>query len=163
MSIILYVYNIVFSQMHLVESAKLSDWEMTHSHLEHQGDLGKGQFGDVKLAYLKTITCTRRVRNYMDRMIKLGNSMSTLNVVAVKYLKGNYNSSLCYIVTTSCIHTHMLIVHPHVQGILCEVYFAQTRHGHAYSYFPHLVYMIPYACSVELFSYCKICPIIHDQ
>ena len=106
MSIILYVYNIIFSQIQPVESATLSDWEMTHSHLELQGDLGKGQFGDVKLAYLKTITCTRRVRNYMDRMIKLGYSMSTLNTVAVKYLKGNYNNSLCYIlVTTSCIYT----------------------------------------------------------
>ena len=108
MSIILYVYNIIFSQIHPVESAKHSGWEMTHSHLELQGDLGKGQFGDVKLAYLKTITCTRRVRNYMDRMIKLGNSMSTLNVVAVKYLKGNYNSRLCYIVTTTvAVYTHV--------------------------------------------------------
>ena len=96
--IILYVYNTIFSQIHPGESATLGDWEMTHSHLEIQGDLGKGQFGDVKLAYLKTMTCTRRVRNYMDRMIELGNSMSTLNAVAVKYLKGTYNNSLmCYI------------------------------------------------------------------
>ena len=87
----------IFSQIHPGESVTLSDWEMTHSHLEIQGKLGKGQFGDVKLAYLKTMTCTRRVRNYMDRMIKLGNSMSTLNAVAVKYLKGTYNSSLCNI------------------------------------------------------------------
>ena len=56
-------YNIIFSQIHPGESATLSDWEMTHSHLQLQGDLGKGQFGDVKLAYLKTMTCTRRVRN----------------------------------------------------------------------------------------------------
>ena len=89
-----YVYNIIFSQIHPGESATLGDWEMTHSDLELQGDLGKGQFRDVKLANLKTMTCTRRVRNYMDRMINLGNSMSTSNTVAVKYLKGNYNSSL---------------------------------------------------------------------
>ena len=89
--------NIIFSQIHPGESATLSDWEMTHSHLELLGDLGTGQFGDVKLAYLKTMTCTRRVRNYVDRMIKLGNSMSTLNAVAVKYLKGNYTTAVCVI------------------------------------------------------------------
>ena len=93
----MYVNNIIwlFSQIHPGESASLGDWEMTHSHLEIQGDLGKGQFGDVKLAKLKTMTCTWRVRSYMDRMIKLGNSMSTSNTVAVKYLKSNDNSSLC--------------------------------------------------------------------
>ena len=85
----------LFSQIHPGQSATLGDWEMTHSDLEPQGDLGKGQFGDVKLAYLKTMTCTRRVRNHLDRMIKLGNSISTSNTVAVKYLKGNYSSSLC--------------------------------------------------------------------
>ena len=64
------------------------EWKMKHSDLEIQGQLGKGQFGDVVLAFLKSTSCTSKVKNYIDRMLMQGDSLSTSKTVAVKYLKG---------------------------------------------------------------------------
>ena len=64
------------------------EWEMKHSDIEIQGHLGKGQFGDVVLAFLKNKSCTSKVKTYIDRMVMQGDSLSTSKTVAVKYLKG---------------------------------------------------------------------------
>ena len=64
------------------------EWEMKHSDLELQGLLGKGQFGDVVLAFLKSTSCTSRVKTHIDRMVMQGDSLSTSKTVAVKFLKG---------------------------------------------------------------------------
>jgi proto-oncogene tyrosine-protein kinase Ret len=63
-------------------------WEMSHDDLELQGSLGMGQFGDVKLAFLKSTPCTDRIRSYIDRMKGAGESLSTCRTVAVKFLRG---------------------------------------------------------------------------
>ena len=73
------------------------EWEMKHSDLELQGRLGKGQFGDVVLAFLKSTSCTSRVKTYIDRMVMQGDSLSTSKTVAVKYLKGKKSCVNCYV------------------------------------------------------------------
>ena len=60
---------------------------MKHSDLEVQGPLGKGQFGDVMLAFLTSTSCTDRVKSYTDRMVLQGDSLSTSKTVAVKFLR----------------------------------------------------------------------------
>ena len=77
-------------------SLVVDEWEMKHSDLEKQGQLGKGQFGDVVLAFLKSTSCTSRVKNYIDRMVMQGDSLSTSKTVAVKYLKGETSYVNCY-------------------------------------------------------------------
>ena len=72
------------------------EWEMKHSDLEIQGHLGKGQFGDVNLAFLKSTLCTSRVKTYIDRMVMQGDSLSTSKTVAVKYLKGKISCVNCF-------------------------------------------------------------------
>ena len=72
------------------------EWEMKHSDLELQGHLGKGQFGDVVLAFLKSTSCTSRVKTYIDRMVMQGDSLSTSKTVAVKYLKGEKSCVNCF-------------------------------------------------------------------
>ena len=72
------------------------EWEMKHSDLELQGCLGKGQFGDVVLAFLKNTLCTSRVKTYINRMVMQGDSLSTSKTVAVKYLKGEESCVNCY-------------------------------------------------------------------
>ena len=64
-----------------------NEWEMKHSDLEIQGPLGKGEFGDVMLAFLTSTTCTDRVKTYTDRMVMQGDSLSTSKTVAVKFLR----------------------------------------------------------------------------
>ena len=63
------------------------EWRMKHSDLEVQGFLGKGQFGDVMLAFLTSTSCTDRVKSYTDRMVMQGNFLSMTNTVAVKFLR----------------------------------------------------------------------------
>ena len=72
------------------------EWEMKHSDIEIQGHLGKGQFGDVVLAFLNSTSCTNRVKKYIDRMVIQGDSLSTSKTVAVKYLKGEKSCANCY-------------------------------------------------------------------
>ena len=72
------------------------EWEMKHSDIEIQGHLGKGQFGDVVLAFLKSTSCTSRVKKYINRMVIQGDSLSTSKTVAVKYLKGEKSCANCY-------------------------------------------------------------------
>ena len=72
---------------------------MSHDDLELQSSLGMGQFGDVKLAFLKSTSCTDRIKSYIDRMKGAGESLSTCRTVAVKFLRGNL------IYWTPCIHT----------------------------------------------------------
>ena len=64
------------------------EWEMKPSDLVLQGDLGKGRFGNVKLAFLNNTTCNSRVKNYFNRMVTQGESFSTARTVAVKFLEG---------------------------------------------------------------------------
>ena len=64
------------------------DWEISPDDLELQGSLGKGQFGDVKLALVKNMSCTSKLKNYMVRQVAAGESLSTSRAVAVKYLRG---------------------------------------------------------------------------
>ena len=64
------------------------EWEISPDDLELQEKLGKGQFGDVKLALVKNMSCTSKLRNYVDRQVAGGESLSTSRAVAVKYLRG---------------------------------------------------------------------------
>ena len=82
--------------METSNSLVVEEWEMKHSDLELQGQLGKGQFGDVVLAFLKSTSCTSKVKNYIDRMVMQGDSLSTSKTVAVKYLKGKKSCVNCY-------------------------------------------------------------------
>ena len=62
---------------------------LKRSDLEIQGHLGAGQFGDVALAFLKSTTCTSRVKSYVDRVVAQGNTLASSKAVAVKFLKGS--------------------------------------------------------------------------
>ena len=84
------------SAMETNSSLVPDEWEMKHSDLEILGHLGKGQFGDVVLAFLKSTSCTSKVKKYIDRMVMQGDSLSTSKTVAVKYLKGEKSSVNCY-------------------------------------------------------------------
>ena len=64
-------------------------WALNHSDLKIQGHLGTGQFGDVVLAFLKSTTCTSRVKSHVDRMVAQGNTLASSKAVAVKFLKGS--------------------------------------------------------------------------
>ena len=64
------------------------EWEMKHGDLVLQGDLGKGRFGNVKLAFMENTTCNSRVKTYFNRMVTQGESFSTARTVAVKLLEG---------------------------------------------------------------------------
>ena len=64
------------------------EWEMKPSDLVLQGDLGKGSFGKVKLAFLKSTTRNSTVKTYFNRMATQGESLSTSRTVAVKFLEG---------------------------------------------------------------------------
>jgi serine/threonine protein kinase len=63
------------------------DWEISPDDFKLQGNLGKGQFGDVKIALIENMSCTSKLRNYMDRRVAAGESLSTSSAVAVKYLR----------------------------------------------------------------------------
>nr|WNS50051.1 tyrosine kinase-like protein [Halisarca dujardinii] len=60
----------------------LEEWELSHSDLEVQGLLGKGQFGNVKLALLDADCNTGRVKNYVDQKF-IGCVLSALPVAVV--------------------------------------------------------------------------------
>ena len=82
--------KLMMHYFHLGEVSILAadEWEISPDDLELQGNLGKGQFGNVKLAFIKNMSCSHKLRNYINMQVAGGESFSTSRAVAVKYLRG---------------------------------------------------------------------------